>query len=36
MAAYAPASADDALAMLHASLDHLTATDWEVAGSAMQ
>ena len=36
MAAYAPASTDDALAMLHASLDRLTCADWELAGAAAQ
>lgn len=36
MAAYAPVSTGDALAMLHASLDHLTAVDWELLGSAAQ
>jgi hypothetical protein len=30
--AYAPVSTDDALAMLQASLDHLTATDWRRLG----
>jgi hypothetical protein len=32
MAGYAPVSTDDALAMLHASLDHLAATDWRELG----
>jgi hypothetical protein len=36
MAGYALASSDDALAMLHASLDHLTGVDWELLGGQAQ
>ena len=32
----APATTDDALAMLHASLDHLAATDWRRLGGCAQ
>jgi hypothetical protein len=36
MAGYAPVSTDDALAMLHASLDHLATTDWRALGGYAQ
>jgi hypothetical protein len=36
MAAQAPASTDEALAMLHASLDHLAGTDWQAEGGRGQ
>jgi hypothetical protein len=35
-ATYVPASTDDALAMLQASLDHLAATDWRALGGDAQ
>ena len=31
-----PGTTDEALAMLHASLDHLTSTDWRALGSVIQ
>jgi hypothetical protein len=36
MAVSAPVSADEALAMLHASLDHLAAVDWHAEGGRGQ
>jgi len=35
-AATTPANVDDALAMLHSSLDHLTSADWRALGSLIQ
>ena len=36
MAAQAPVDTDEALAMLHASLDHLAAVDWQAEGGRGQ